>query len=400
MNGESDLQSLERFVVDNDELLLLEEQVGRFNIFDALGVARAEIRHSNFLAWLISPNESHSQGDLFLKALLMDLLRRARQQGLTPPVSPVEIDGADLQGVEIRREWKNIDLLLTSENPSFVIAVENKVDSGEHSDQLQRYEETIAVEFPQSKRLLVFLTPEGDEASDPDWVTYSYGDLYQVLTRAMRMNAAAIGGDVAVFLGHYLSLIGNRFMDNEDIDKLCRQIYANHRRALELIWERVGTPAAGIIGRVEAWLQERPEQWRIIQTKQKEVEFIPVGWARMLPPIGKRKSPDSENWITVRIRVGSTRVRLLVVIAPTTNSPIRKKVAERLLKDKKEFGFSTFFKKLTDDWTRILSDELYKLPEDDEPDHEAIIQRIEKRLEQFREQAAGVPAALRAVLKQ
>jgi hypothetical protein len=189
-------------------------------------------------------------------------------------------------------------------------------------------------------------------------------------------------------------------MDNEDIDKLCRQIYANHRRALELIWERVGTPAAGIIGRVEAWLQERPEQWRIIQTKQKEVEFIPVGWARMLPPIGKRKSPDSENWITVRIRVGSTRVRLLVVIAPTTNSPIRKKVAERLLKDKKEFGFSTFFKKLTDDWTRILSDELYKLPEDDEPDHEAIIQRIEKRLEQFREQAAGVPAALRAVLKQ
>jgi molecular chaperone DnaK (HSP70) len=91
---------------------------------------------------------------------------------------------------------------------------------------------------------------------------------------------------------------------------------------------------------------------------------------------------------------------LLVVIAPTTNSPIRKKVAERLLKDKKEFGFSTFFKKLTDDWTRILSDELYKLPEDDEPDHEAIIQRIEKRLEQFREQAAGVPAALRAVLKQ
>lgn len=400
MNGESDLQSLERFVVDNDELLLLEEQVGRFNIFDALGVARAEIRHSNFLAWLISPNESHSQGDLFLKALLMDLLRRARQQGLTPPVSPVEIDGADLQGVEIRREWKNIDLLLTSENPSFVIAVENKVDSGEHSDQLQRYEETIAVEFPQSKRLLVFLTPEGDEASDPDWVTYSYGDLYQVLTRAMRMNAAAIGGDVAVFLGHYLSLIGNRFMDNEDIDKLCRQIYANHRRALELIWERVGTPAAGIIGRVEAWLQERPEQWRIIQTKQKEVEFIPVGWARMLPPIGKRKSPDSENWITVRIRVGSTRVRLLVVIAPTTNSPIRKKVAERLLKDKKEFGFSTFFKKLTDDWTRILSDELYKLPEDDEPDHEAIIQRIEKRLEQFREQATGVPAALRAVLKQ
>jgi len=44
------LESLERFVVENDELQQLEEAIGRFNIFDALGIARVEIRHSNFLA--------------------------------------------------------------------------------------------------------------------------------------------------------------------------------------------------------------------------------------------------------------------------------------------------------------------------------------------------------------
>ena len=52
-------EALERFVVDNDDLLQLEERIGRFNIFDALGVAHAEIRHSNFLAWLLDPAESH-----------------------------------------------------------------------------------------------------------------------------------------------------------------------------------------------------------------------------------------------------------------------------------------------------------------------------------------------------
>jgi hypothetical protein len=63
----SDLEVLERFVVDNDDLSELEIRIGRFNIFDALSIARTEIRHSNFLAWLLDPSESHGQGPLFLR---------------------------------------------------------------------------------------------------------------------------------------------------------------------------------------------------------------------------------------------------------------------------------------------------------------------------------------------
>ena len=72
----TELEALERFVVDNDDLLALEERVGRFNLFDALGIARRELSHSNFLAWLLDPAESHGQGPLFLRAVLMDLLRQ------------------------------------------------------------------------------------------------------------------------------------------------------------------------------------------------------------------------------------------------------------------------------------------------------------------------------------
>src|SRR5262249_10582480 len=49
-------------------LTKLEARIGRFNIFDALGIARAEIRHSSFLAFILDPAESHGQGQLFLKA--------------------------------------------------------------------------------------------------------------------------------------------------------------------------------------------------------------------------------------------------------------------------------------------------------------------------------------------
>jgi len=114
------VQALERFVVENDELLELEERIGRFNIFDALRIDRAEIRHSNFLAWLLDPNESHGQGGLFLRAILMDLFKSARENGFPCPVSPIELDGEDLRGVEVRREWKHIDLVLLNNAPLHV----------------------------------------------------------------------------------------------------------------------------------------------------------------------------------------------------------------------------------------------------------------------------------------
>src|SRR4051794_5092357 len=97
-NSESDssLEALESFVVDNDELAELETLIGKFNIFDALNIVRAEIRHSNFFAWLLDPAESHGQGGLFLKAILMDLLRESPQP--LRPFNPIELDGAQLRG--------------------------------------------------------------------------------------------------------------------------------------------------------------------------------------------------------------------------------------------------------------------------------------------------------------
>src|SRR5438552_11192378 len=111
------LEALERFVVENDCLLQLESHIGRFNIFDALDIARVEIRHSNFLAFILDPAESHGQGQLFLKAILMDLLKAA-PAGLRP-LAPIELDGIDLRGIEVRREWEHIDLLISCQQPKF-----------------------------------------------------------------------------------------------------------------------------------------------------------------------------------------------------------------------------------------------------------------------------------------
>jgi hypothetical protein len=396
VHGQPDIEALERFVVENDDLTELEALIGRFNIFDALKIARAEIRHSNFLGWLLDPNESHGQGSLFLKALLMDLLKDAPAD--LRPLSPVELDGEELRGVEIRREWQNIDLLIICEQPRFLVAIENKIDTGEHDNQLQRYKATLAQAFPSTKSLFVFLTEDGSEPSDDDWVPYTYADLYRVLDRCRRLNAGAIGGDILVFLDHYLRLIGSRFMNDEKIDALCQRIYRNHRQALTLIFERVGSPVAGLVGQTEELLRSQGNRWHVFNKRSKAVDFVPKPWLNLLPPIGRRKGFDPHLWLVMTVDAGGNRCRLITSVWPTTDPKLRRKVIERLTVDRKEFGFKHARGDFRDEWT-FFGEEICRWPEDDEPDSQAVLSEVAKKLDELWGRLEGVPAALRPILE-
>lgn len=400
---ESDIAALERFVSENDELLQLEEAIGRFNVFDALRIARKEIRHSEFLAWILTPGESHDWDDLFLKSLLMDLARKAREQGMDAPVSPITLESADLGGIAVRREWRNIDLLLVSDSPSFVIAIENKVDSSERVGQLQRYENVVAAEFPGRPHLFVYLTREGSDASDDDWLTYGYADLHHALSRTRRMHAGSIGNDVGLFLNHYLNLIENRFMENEQIDKLCREIYANHRRALDLIMERIGTPNSELIRSLHDWILRQPDIWIFVTHKQREVECIPTAWAKVLPPINARRTFDARHWITVRLHLHRDRmIRLSVQVHPTIDQRTRERIVERLTRDPEEFGFSTSKRgRSSGTWTKIFAKDICELPSEDlgEADLEPLIKQVETFVNAFQTRIAGVANAIASTVK-
>ena len=279
VNGAAAMAALEAFVVDNDDLLALESHIGRFNIFDALGIARP-IRHSNFLAFILDPAESHGQGQLFLKALLMDLLKQAPPE--RRPLSPIDLDGTDLRGIVVRREWEHSDLLITCREPPFVVAIENKVDAHEHDDQLRRYKEKVRQRHSKPP-LFVYLTPNADEPSDGDWMPYSYTDIYGVFMRVLTTYRNAIGEDVLVFLDHYLNLIGTRFMNDPKIDELCQRIYKNHRQALDLIIER-GRPTSGVLAEAENILEE-DSRWEVVARPSNGLDFMLKEWLAWLPPL-------------------------------------------------------------------------------------------------------------------
>ena len=191
------------------------------NIFRILNISKTEIRHSNFLAWLLDPYESHNLRDAFLKRFLLDI--------------SVELDLASIENIEIRREWRNIDLLIIAEN--MVVCIENKVESNEHSDQLSRYKKIVQESFPNKKSIFVYLTPNQTTVSDNEYILYSYEQIAEILKRMISLFNRNITSEVLQYLKDYIETLKLEIMQTHEFNTLAIQLYNRHKEALDFIFE-------------------------------------------------------------------------------------------------------------------------------------------------------------------
>ena len=229
----SDLDALERFVIDNQELDQLEERLGEFNLFEALGAVRQELRHSDTLRFLLDPAAPHGLGQAFLSAFLKHALAGSTQQGL----GAIDIDVTDLSATKVYREWRHLDILLVNDEAGFVFAVENKIDAGEQSGQLAHYRRTVEDEYHTYRRAFLFLTPEGNRPTDEEWIPVNYGMVAESIGSVLAAYQSRIGTDVSALLRHYMTMLRRHIVSDSEIAELCRRIYAKHQQALDLIFE-------------------------------------------------------------------------------------------------------------------------------------------------------------------
>src|SRR5205823_3361282 len=126
---------------------------------------------------------------------------------------------------------------IASASNRFVVVIENKIGTGEHSDQLARYFEYATRQFADWRILPIFLTPEGSPATHENYVAVAYSLVEQVVRETVASYESTIGADVKIALQHYSQLLQRHVMSESDIAELCRKIYKKHQRALDLIFE-------------------------------------------------------------------------------------------------------------------------------------------------------------------
>jgi hypothetical protein len=230
----SDLNALTKFAIANDDLERLEALLNAFNIFEALGVARQELRHSDFLAFLLDPRQPHGLGDRFLKRFLQCALHGVAEM---LPISPVEIELTSLDHMIPYRELRNIDILLLDEEQRIAVIIENKIGSGEHSNQLARYLNSVRRDYADWRVIPIFLTPDGAAPSDLTYLAIDYGTVSKVILSLAESRRSNLEPEVYGLLQHYAKLLRRYVVEDSEIADLCRQIYAKHQRAIDLIVE-------------------------------------------------------------------------------------------------------------------------------------------------------------------
>ena len=249
----SDEQALRDFLLDVDCLERLSKWTNRFNVFDVLKVTRTEIRHSNMLAWLLDPNENHGLNDAVIRGFVQFTASYLPDNDVFDDLL------MDYRSFTIQREWRSIDILATSEEHKYALVIENKIDSGEHSDQLDRYRTTLLETFPNWKVRYIFLSPEGVAASDPDnWLPMDYSDVLHIVEAAK--DGVSLHEGAEMLIDNYLEVIRRDIVNDEELTRVCSEIYAKHKRALDIIYEHRPDLNSELASIFVEWAEEKEEE--------------------------------------------------------------------------------------------------------------------------------------------
>src|SRR4051794_7503914 len=125
------LFALEADIAELEQIARLAGYTKPWNLFEATGSVWREERHSDTLAFLLSPSQRHGLGDMFAIHLL-------QSAGISPAVGR-------FPHLAVEREWgrqwqgrvPRIDLLLLDDMQRLAVIIENKTGSSERPGQLQ-----------------------------------------------------------------------------------------------------------------------------------------------------------------------------------------------------------------------------------------------------------------------
>jgi len=377
----NDIQVLENFISENEELEDLESIVNQFNIFTSLRIESSEIRHSNFLSWLTDPNETHGLGDYFLKLLIKRIARIANSFQIDT-VSLIDIDYWDLENSEVFREEKYIDLLIKDDKNKFVCVIENKIKSTEHDNQLQRYFNHVISEFPDYKKMFVYLTVEGEipeSDSSNNWIPFSYSQIVETIDYLLKSKGNTLSNEIHIFISHYLEMLRRYIVEDSNVHKLCRRIYIKHKRAIDLIIEFKPDRLYDISNMLQDIIDNDADLILDISNKSR-IRFIPTN----LDFIRK----DGSGWTNTKrillfeIQNIESGVRLYLYIGPGDHD-LRKKIFDIASSRKSIFMYAV--DKLSAKWKTLYRKSLIKADKYETMDNEELKSFFEVRLQQLKD---------------
>jgi hypothetical protein len=217
-------------LLDDADFQAIHGRMSRFNLFEALGAVRGELRHSNFLAYLLSPGRSHALGATPLIRVMRTVLEQIEPH--KRPVMTLEILVGDLGDAVVYRERDNIDLLIEINSLNLVVLIENKIDTKAGDGQLERYRSLVDSRYPKHRKLHIFLTPGGLDPEHPAYCAMSYVQLAEVMDDLAKETGQSGASETALIIRHYVEMLRRHIVPDDKLKELAARLYERHSEAL------------------------------------------------------------------------------------------------------------------------------------------------------------------------
>ena len=255
----------------------IAEETEQLNALDIIapGMWAAEEFHSRIISWLLDPLAHHQQARHFIVALLNSTL------------APPRLLDADWSAAQVCQEWENVvdgqlgylDILILDRDHQNLIAIENKVFSQEHSNQLTRYRRALADAYPDFARHHIFLSPGGVPANlerdQKHWQPASYSVIHNAVQEILETDVEEPNANALLQI--YATTIRRNVMPDTSIDQQARRIYLEHWEALD----RIFANKPNWIEETKPMLREAVAKypfWRLENETAQFVRFCAAGW--------------------------------------------------------------------------------------------------------------------------
>jgi len=303
-------------LLDNPGYQEITRREAQFNIFDALGTRRQELRHSDFLAYLLDPTKPHGLQDRFLRKFLASALSSSDKNVFAKHLNPVNIRLDNLDKVRVFREKHRYDLMLHFPNKWLVI-IENKVGAQLSENQLENYRAKAEANFPDIEKYYLYLTPAGDEPTDDEWQSISYREISDLIDSFTKLEPTQ--DRILNALLDYNNYLETHVLEDSKIADLCRKIYREHRDAIDLIVSHANSPRDLLKQAVISSLQKLESKELVTTDNQLNgiPRFADVRWVNSVPEIA-----DGATWTNSRKGIlfewifTSNELRVDLVIGP------------------------------------------------------------------------------------
>lgn len=403
-------EALEALFVANPDFEAIEKSQDVFCPFEAVGMVRQEVRHGHFLAYCLDPHRPHGFGSECLRALMRSAAH-AQESGPEDGITPLDVHLMDFGKAQIRREWRKIDLLAIINEEKLVVTIELKIDSGEHSGQLRRYREIVENEWPAEsgwKHIFIFLTKNGDDASEEDgggWITLELELLAEQLDGIVERQVGA--SDANRLLGAYLAMLRRHHLTDEKLLELAGKLWSQHREALEFLADYRPDTDGGLFGQLfekRDYIAERmtvASGLKIVaddSTRSKLLRFAVEDWDSLPGFKSDQNWTKSNRLMLFEFARDNSRPRLHLRLVLGPGEP---DIRQRYYQIMSDAGVPLSKRKeITGRWTRLGSKSIAMGSDDEQDDSTDFIKKTIEGIEKYsREMIPVYDSALSALKK-